>query len=57
MRIRYILEAIIWIILSLLIESYLLWFLAGVICFIGLRIVIEMLPFKYVKIFNIRVLI
>ena len=57
MRIRYILEAIIWILLSLIIDNYLAWFLAGVICFIGLRIVIEMLPFKYVKIFNMRVLI
>ena len=57
MRIRYILEAIIWIILTLLIDNYLLWFLVGVICFIGLRLLLEMLPFKYVKIFNVRILI
>ena len=57
MRIRYILEAIIWVILSMFINNYLAWFLAGVVCFVGLRIIIEMLPFKYVKIFNIRMLI
>lgn len=57
MRILYILEGVVWILLSLIIDNYLLWFIAGLICFIGLRLLLDMLPFKYVKIFNIRVLI
>lgn len=57
MRIRYIFEVIIWVLLSLIIDNYLLLFSIGVICFVGLHIIIDKLPFKYVKIFNIRVLI